>query len=132
MKTQMTAPKFFPSLLIVVLAIAAGYVLAILTLDFNLQPFEVNFESSAPAGIQDPGELSAYRWTAMAKAYERMGLLNDNSTPGDLDAYRWTAMAKAYERFGLLNYHDNPDDLLAYRWQAMAEAYQKRGLLNTP
>jgi len=78
----------------------------------------------------NPDDLSAYRWLAMARAYEKLGLLNDALDAGDVMAFRWNAMAAAYERQGLLNYHDNPDDLSAYRWLAMARAYEKLGLLN--
>ena len=78
----------------------------------------------------NPDDLSAYRWLATARAYERLGLLNDGLDPGEVMAFRWNAMAEAYEQHGLLNYHDNPDDLSAYRWMAMAKAYEKLGLLN--
>jgi hypothetical protein len=78
----------------------------------------------------NPDDLSAYRWLAMARAYERLGMLNDALDPGDVMAFRWNAMAEAYAQRGLLNYHDNPDDLSAYRWLAMARAYERLGMLN--
>ena len=78
----------------------------------------------------NPDDLSAYRWLAMAKAYEQLGLRNEALDPGDVMAFRWNAMAEAYERHGFLNYQNNPDDLSAYRWLAMAKAYEKLGLLN--
>lgn len=72
----------------------------------------------------------AYRWIAMARAYEKMGMLNVKVDPDDAMAYRWTAMAKAYERMGMLNNKMNPGDIDAYRWLAMARAYERMGLLN--
>ena len=39
----------------------------------------------------------------MAKGYERLGMLNYHDNPDDLSAYRWQAMAEAYEKMGLLN-----------------------------
>ena len=47
-------------------------------------------------------------------------------------AYRWEAMAKAYEKANMLNHQLDASELSAYRWNAMAEAYQKMGMLNLP
>ena len=71
----------------------------------------------------------AYRWIAMAQAYEKAGLLNRKTDPGDLMAYRWNAMAQAYQRHSLLNYGSNPDDVMAFRWNAMARYYEQQGML---
>jgi hypothetical protein len=72
----------------------------------------------------------AYRWVAMGRAYERMGLLNDGMDAGDITAFRWEAMGRAYERMGLLNDGMDAGDIAAYRWEAMGRAYERMGLLN--
>jgi len=78
----------------------------------------------------------AYRWLAMARWYERHGLLTrgeDKMDVGDIDAYRWLAMARWYEHHGLLTRgEDKMDagDIDAYRWLAMARWYERHGLLN--
>lgn len=65
--------------------------------------------------ITDPGDVSAYRYIAMARFYEkynpsvssiqfamdaivaRYGSLDKITDPGDVMAYRWLALAKPYE-----------------------------------
>jgi len=39
----------------------------------------------------------------MAKTFEQNGLLNDKLDPGDETGFRWVAMARFYEKMGLLN-----------------------------
>lgn len=87
-------------------------------------------EAVAAFDYEAAAEVSAYRWLAMAKAYERMGLLNDEMDPGEVSAFRWEAMARAYERMGLLNDAMDPGDVAAVRWEATAKAYERMGLLN--
>lgn len=91
----------------------------------------------ADAAADDPAPLAevdaqAYRWVAMGKAYEQMGLLNvDSEAAADATAYRWQAMARGYERMGLLNVDSEAaGEAMAYRWQAMARYYADQGLLN--
>jgi hypothetical protein len=98
--------------------------------DLAVVPAVEASEASTDFDYEQAAENMAYRWTAMARAYERHGLLNTETDPADIVAFRWTAMAKAYERNGLLNYKSNPDDVMAFRWLAMAKAYEKLGLLN--
>ena len=128
MKEQTTLTKIAPSLVVVSLIAVISYLLVFLTRGIDLP-------SASPQTItksMSPGDLSAYRWNAMAQAYEQAGLLNNTPDAADISAYRWNAMAQAYEQAGLLNFHNNHDDLLAYRWNAMAQAYRQAGLLNTP
>ena len=138
MKKQQELQRIIPGLILIALLLAIAYALFALQIELPAISFNQSFNQSfdqkeQPASnFQDPGDLMAYRWNAMAEAYERMGLLNDHDNPDNLMAYRWNAMAEAHERMGLLNYHDNPDDLMAYRWNAMAEAYERMGLLNLP
>lgn len=158
MKNQITFPKVVPSLILIVIAFLIGFQAAFIAQGFDFPAIRIG-STSVSTGIQDAGELSAYRWTETAKGYERLGLLNPRMSAAEVEAYRWNAMAQGFADAGLLNYHDNADDLLAYRWietakgyerlgllndgldpgdlmayrwQAMADAYQKMGLLNTP
>jgi hypothetical protein len=128
MKKQQDLQSIIPGLILAALLLAIAY--ALLPLQIELPAIGLNQKDQSASNIQDPGDLMAYRWEAMAKAYEKANMLNHRLDAGELSAYRWTAMAKAYENMGLLNYHDNPDDLMAYRWNAMAEAYERMGLLN--
>jgi hypothetical protein len=123
--------KFFPvvvfSLVLVGTALLAGCQGSQLVqaVDLALGPVQ-----GSNVSFQEPEDILAYRWLAMAKVYEEKGMLNNRLDDSELLAYRWNAMAQAYEDNGMLNYHSNPDDLLAYRWNAMAKAYEKMGLLN--
>jgi hypothetical protein len=87
-------------------------------------------EAVSDFNYEQAAEITAYRWQAMARAYEEHGLLNDAQDPGEISAYRWNAMAAAYEKLGLLNNDTSPGDLMAYRWLAMARSYEKNDLLN--
>ena len=73
---------------------------------------------------------SAFRWLAMARFYERHGMLNQHTDPDDALTFRWLAMARFYESHGMLNQHTDPDDALTFRWLAMARFYESHGLLN--
>jgi hypothetical protein len=128
MKKQQDLQLIIPGLILVTLLLAIVY--SLLALQIELPVLVVNQNDQSPSNFKDSGDLLAYRWVAMAKAYEKANMLNHRLDAGELSAYRWNAMAEAYQRMGLLNYHDNPDDLMAYRWNAMAEAYQRMGLLN--
>jgi hypothetical protein len=128
MKEQTTFSKIAPSLVVISLIAVISYFLVFLAGGIDL-PFA---SPQTHTTSLSPGELSAYRWNAMAQAYEQAGLLNNSPDAADISAYRWNAMAQAYKQAGLLNFHNNPDDLLAYRWNAMAQAYKQAGLLNTP
>ena len=79
-------------------------------------------------------DISAMRWQAMARFYEKQSLLTrdpfDYEQAADQLAFRWQAMAEAYQRHGLLNYSSNPDDVMAFRWLAIAKGYERAGLLN--
>jgi hypothetical protein len=83
-------------------------------------------------------DVSAYRWQAMARFYEKNGLLTRDAfnyeQAADNMAARWVAMAKFYEKNGLLtrdafNYEQAADNMAA-RWVAMARFYEQHGLLN--
>lgn len=130
MKKQQDFQRIIPGLILAAWLLAAAY--ALFALQIELPVIGLIQKDQSVTNIQDPGDLMAYRWEAMAKAYEKANMLNNRLDAGELSAYRWNAMAQAYQRLGLLNYHENPDDLMAYRWNAMAEAYQKMGLLNLP
>jgi hypothetical protein len=52
---------------------------------------------------KDPDDMMAYCWLAMARFYEKNGLLNDQMDHGDVMAYRWLALAQFYEKNGLLS-----------------------------
>ena len=129
MKKQITFPKVVPSLILIIIAFLIGYQVAFIAQGFDLPAIKLGF-NTASTGIQDPAELSAYRWIETAKGYERLGLLNPRLSPTELEAYRWNAMAQGFADAGLLNYHDNADDLLAYRWIETAKGYERLGLLN--
>jgi hypothetical protein len=57
----------------------------------------------------------------------------DYAKAADVSAYRWVAMAKFYEKNGLLTRdtfdYEQAADNVAARWVAMAEFYEKNGLL---
>lgn len=95
-------------------------------------------------------DLSGYRWTEMARAYERLGLLRGQQPQISLssrtleamtiDGYRWEAMARGYERLGKLN-QVQPGAMLSprtqatmaidgYRWTEMGKGYERLGLLH--
>ena len=130
MKKHLDLQRIIPGLILAAFLLAIAYVL--LPLRIELPAISLDQKDQPASNIQDPGDLMAYRWNAMAKAYEKANMLNHRLDASELSAYRWNAMAQAYQRLGLLNYHDNPEDLMAYRWNAMAEAYQRMGLLNLP
>jgi hypothetical protein len=92
------------------------------------EPDVVDTEDSA-FDYEAAADNFAFRWIAMARAYETAGLLNRKMDSGDLMAYRWNAMAAGYQRNGLLNYASNPDDVMAFRWLAMARYYEKHDML---
>ena len=52
---------------------------------------------------EQAAEAMAYRWQAMAEAYEKAGLLNDTISAGNADALRWQAIAREHENLGSLN-----------------------------
>ena len=74
-------------------------------------------------------DQTAFRWQAMARFYERNGLLNSRTDPDDALTFRWKAMAEFYRDNGLLKERTEPDDALRYRWQAMADFYRDHNLL---
>ena len=78
----------------------------------------------------NPDDVSAFRWNAIADGYERLGLLNVHTDPAEVSAFRWNAIAQGYKQHGMLNYASNPDDVSTFRWLAMAKAYEKMGMLN--
>jgi len=78
---------------------------ALLTHQFSSNP-ELSVaqrHSSAKAKTLDAGDVMAFRWLAMARGYERLGMLNTTMDAGDVMAFRWLAMARGYERLGMLN-----------------------------
>ncbi|MFN2134489.1 MAG: nuclear transport factor 2 family protein [Candidatus Promineifilaceae bacterium] len=71
--------------------------------------------------------------TAIDRSKEEPVDLAGQERAADISAFRWQAMAKFYEKNGMLT-RDNFDyeqaaDNLAYRWQAMARFYEKNGML---
>lgn len=130
MKKYMTFPVIVPSLILIGLILIIGYQFLFISQGIEFPAINLGLDRASSSDIQDPGDLMAYRWNAMAQFYEKNGMLNNRLDAADLMAYRWNAMAQAYKSKGLLNYHDNPDDLLAYRWLATARGYEKLGLLN--
>lgn len=159
MKKHMNFTVIVPGLILVSVLLVVGYQFIFTSQGIKFPSINLGLDRAASPDFRDPGDLMAYRWNAMAQAYEKAGLLNSrydadelttyrwnamaqvyadqgmlnyHDNPDDLSAYRWLATARGYEALGLLNYHNNPDDLSAYRWNAMAEVYQRMGLLNTP
>jgi hypothetical protein len=88
------------------------------------------FSSEVAFVGMDPDDVMAYRWNAIARGYEKLGLLNDNMDSGDVNAFRWNAIARGYEKLGLLNDNMDSGDVKAFRWNAIARGYERLGLLN--
>lgn len=68
-----------------------------------LGPSKARAASVEGFDAEKAADISAARWLAMAKGYERLGLLNEKMDAGDVSAFRWRAMAEGYKRLGLLN-----------------------------
>ena len=119
---------------LLILSLAALFLLTACQSTIPVQAKTVDADISDEAESSDfdyeqAADVLAYRWIAMARAYEKAGLLNRKIDAGDLMAYRWNAMAQGYKRQGLLNYGSNPDDVMAFRWNAMARYYEQHGML---
>ena len=63
---------------------------------------KVSDEPNADFDYELAADHSAYRWIAIGRGYERLGLLNHTLDAGDVSAFRWLAMARGYERLGML------------------------------
>jgi hypothetical protein len=75
------------------------------------------------AAINDPGDILAYRWLAMAKDYVQLGPLT--SARGYYLSAIALEMTDIVSKYGSLNAITDPGDLLAYRWLAMAKQYER-------
>ncbi len=71
--------------------------------------------------INDPGDILAYRWLAMAKDYVHLGTLT--SVRGYYLSAIALEMANIVAKYGSLTAITDPGDLLAFRWLAMAKQY---------
>jgi hypothetical protein len=96
------------------------------------------FASQGSLTTYSADEISAYRWSAMAKFYEAQGVSTGYLTSlnaADRAAYRWSAMDREHllsatsgaMSADLTDY--NAADISAYRWDAMAKFYASQGLM---
>ena len=127
----MTKNKIFPTIIFIIVLVG----LPLLTACQSISPkqalaAEAVDLADAEFDYEQAAENTAFRWIAMAEAYQRNGMLNYSSNPDDVSAFRWNAIAQGYKQHGMLNYASNPDDVSAFRWLAMAKAYEKMGMLN--
>lgn len=86
----------------------------------------------------EAADPSTARWQAMARFYEKHGMLTRD--PFDYEqaeanhVARWQAMAKFYEDRGMLTRYafdyEQAAALSVYRWEAMARFYEVNGMLN--
>lgn len=106
------------------IAIVIGALVAGAVGPFSTQVFA---QDAADLTTLSDGDISAYRWQAMAEFYAVQPAVSDLTTlsDGDISAYRWEAMAEFYTVqpavSDLITLSDG--DILAYRWEAMAEFY---------
>jgi hypothetical protein len=77
------------------------------------------------------GDVSAYRWQAMADYYTKLQT-GDLTTLSEADAsaYRWGAMADYYSKLQAGDLTTlSAEEVSAYRWKALAEYYSAQGML---
>jgi hypothetical protein len=130
----MNKNKVFPTIIFILMLVVLSLLTACQSANPNLvmaaAPEDVASEAYTDFDYEQAAEVKAFRWNAIARGYEKLGLLNTNMDPGDVKAFRWNAIARGYEKLGMLNANMDPGDVKAFRWNAIARGYERLGLLN--
>ena len=87
------------------------------------------FGSTSNLTTLSAGDVSAYRWQAMAEYYHRLQSVDLTTyRADDISAYRWQAMADYY---GKLQTGDlttlSAEEITDYRWQALIDYFSTHG-----